>query len=250
MTGWAPCRIRLPPPGVLFHAAGRCCLVRFVHEMKALRLITIITGLALGLKSNAALPPDYQGKPFEDSVYKAGAQVIPGRVECAYYDRGGEGVAYHDTDPINHGSGELNQQPNHQRPHATAYFWNFRSNEGVDISYTKDFADFNHTNLFSPGTNQLYIGWTANDEWCNYTVNVKKAGNYRIIALYGNAANTIKFSINHKAAGECKLPVATGSMHKWNKAEIGTIRFEEAGPQLLTFHYNAGNNFAYFEFEP
>ena len=47
-----------------------------------------------------------------------------------------------------------------------------------------------------------------------------------------------------------KLPVDTGSMHKWNRAEVGTITFPEAGPQLLTFEYNAGNNFAYFEFEP
>ena len=38
-------------------------------------------------------------------------------------------------------------------------------------------------------------------------------------------------------------------MHIWNKAEIGTITFPEAGLQLLTFHYNKGNNFAYFEFE-
>lgn len=39
-------------------------------------------------------------------------------------------------------------------------------------------------------------------------------------------------------------------MHKWNKAEVGTITFTEAGLQLLTRHYNKGNNFAYFEFEP
>ena len=37
-------------------------------------------------------------------------------------------------------------------------------------------------------------------------------------------------------------------MHKWNKADIGTITFPEAGLHLLTFHYNAGNNFAWFEF--
>ena len=30
---------------------------------------------------------------------------------------------------------------------------------------------------------------------------------------------------------------------------IGTLQFPEAGPQLLTFHYGKGNNFAYFEFE-
>lgn len=198
----------------------------------------------------AAPPLDYHGEPFRDSVYSAGAQAIPGRIECAFYDLGGEGAAYHDTDAINHGSGELNQDPHHQRPHATAYHWNFRKDEGVDVSYTKDFADLNHTNLVNPGTNQFYVGWAADGEWCCYTVNVKKAGAYKISALYGGKAHAFAFLINQKPAAECKLPLDTGSMHKWNKAEVGTITFSEAGPQLLTFQYNAGNNFAYFEFEP
>ena len=218
--------------------------------MKTLTLIIGITELIFTLGSNAAMPPDYQGKPFEDSVYKGGPQVIPGKVECAYFDLGGEGVAYHDTDVANNGNGVLNQQKNHQRPHATPYHWNFRTNEGVDISYTKDFADFNHPNLVSPPTNQFYLGWTADGEWCNYTVNVKQAGSYKIVALYGNDTNKFTFSINNQPASECRFPVATGSMHKWNKAEVGSITFAEAGLQLLTLHYNKGNNFAYFEFEP
>jgi hypothetical protein len=215
-----------------------------------LRASCALLFFALNYSGLAALPPDYTGKPFHDSVYHVGAQTIPGKIECAYYDLGGEGVAYHDTDATNHGSGELNLKPEHQRPHANQYFWSFRAEEGVDISYTKDFADFNHTNFFVPATNQLYIGWTADGEWCNYTIDVKKAGTYRVLALYGNAANTIRFSINRKPASECMLPLATGSMHKWNKAEVGTITFPEAGLQLLTFHYNKGNNFAYFEFVP
>ena len=198
----------------------------------------------------SSLPGGYQGKPFHDSVYRGDAQVIPGRVQCAYYDLGGEGVAYHDTDASNNGSGVLNQQKNHQRPHATPYLWNFRTNEGVDLSYTKDFADFNHgQNLISPPTNQFYIGWTADGEWCNYTVDVKTPGRYKITALYGNATNTFKFSINHQPAAVCQFPVATGSMHKWNRAEVGTITFPLAGLNLLTLHYNKGNNFAWFEFE-
>jgi hypothetical protein len=209
-----------------------------------------LMAVAVRLIGFAAVPSDYTGKPFGDSVHPATAQVIPGKIECAYYDLGGEGIAYHDTDAINHGSGELNLKPEHNRPHATPYFWSFRANEGVDISYTKDFADFNHTNFVAPATNQLYIGWTADGEWCNYTVEVKKAGTYRILALYGNAANPVRFSINNMAASECKLPLDTGSMHIWNKAEIGTIVFPQTGFQLLTFHYGKGNNFAYFEFVP
>jgi hypothetical protein len=204
---------------------------------------------AKAVATKSSVPADYKGKPFDDSVYKGGAQAIPGKVECAYYDLGGEGVAYHDTDAVNHGSGELNQKKNHQRPHATPYLWNFRKDEGVDISYVKDFADLNHPNPATPVQNQLYIGWTADGEWCNYTVNVKTAGTYKITALYSNLANKITFSINNKPASECMLPVATGSFHTWNKAEIGEIKFAEAGEQLLTFHYNAGNNFACFEFE-
>jgi len=50
----------------------------------------------------------YHGKPFQDNAYHGGPQTIPGRVQCAYYDLGGEGVAYHDTDATNHGSGALN----------------------------------------------------------------------------------------------------------------------------------------------
>ena len=47
---------------------------------------------------------------------------------------------------------------------------------------------------------------------------VEQAGTYKIVALYGNNTNTFTFDINHQPASECKFPVATGSMHKWNKA--------------------------------
>jgi len=68
----------------------------------------------------------YHGRPFQESEYQGGPQTIPGRVQYAYYDLGGEG----DTDAINHGSGALNP-PNGE------YLNEFRMHEGVDISYTK-----------------------------------------------------------------------------------------------------------------
>ena len=71
----------------------------------------------------------YKGLPFHDTHYSDGPQKIPGKVLCAYYDLGGEGIAYHDTDPKNHGSGELN-------PADGAYLNEFRIQEGVDTSYT------------------------------------------------------------------------------------------------------------------
>ncbi len=84
----------------------------------------------------------YQGKPFHDSKYQGGPQRIPGKVFCAYYDVGGEGIAYHDTDAKNNGSGGLN-------PADGTYLNEFRMNKGVDTSYTKfhDQIDNNPYNL-------------------------------------------------------------------------------------------------------
>jgi len=217
-----------------------------------------VIGALICLGYALAMPPGYKGKPFQDQFHKSGPQLIPGTLQCALYDLGGEGVAYHDTDAVNQGS-KLNHTEfmsggangvltKHCRPGTPEYVCYFRESEGVDISYTKDFADFSHPNLVDPPKNQLYVGWEEEGEWTNYTVRVKKAGTYKVIALYGNAANTIKFDIDNKPASECKLPVATGGPHNWNKAEIGEITFGKAGLHLLTLRYGKENNLAYLEF--
>ncbi len=213
-------------------------------------LVGAILAAGLVFEGRTQADPDYPGKAFADGFHKTGPPNLPGIVQCALYDLGGEGVAYHDTDALNNGSGKLNLETGHQRAHASSYIWHFRQNEGVDLSFVKDWADLNHTNLVSPHINQLYIGWTENDEWCNYTVNVLRPGSYRIRCLYAYQTNAVRFDLNGKPAAVCRLPVATASYHHWNLADIGTIQFPEPGPQRLTFHYGKGNNFAYFEFIP
>lgn len=222
-------------------------VIVMIHSFRCLFLWFICFAGTLSLCGT--VPADYQGRPFADAVHKTGIPSLPGLIQCALYDLGGEGVAYHDTDAINNGSGKLNREPDHQRAHASEYVWHFRAGEGVDLSFVKDWADLNHTNCVSPPINQLYIGWTEAGEWCNYTVNVTQPGTYRIKALYGFQTNTVSFDLNGQRAATCRLPVPTASYHHWNLAEIGTIQFPEAGPQLLTFRYGQGNNFAFFEFE-
>jgi hypothetical protein len=100
----------------------------------------------------------FGGTPFRDERHPRGVQSIPGRVECALYDRGGEGVAYHDADAKNHGSGELN-------PADGTYLNQFRMDEGVDTSDTKfhrtpELIDDNGFEAVTPPENQLYVGWT------------------------------------------------------------------------------------------
>jgi hypothetical protein len=86
-------------------------------------------GCATAASNAVAYLQKYQGKPFQDSRHPGVPQPIPGRVQCAAYDLGGEGIAYHGADAVNRGSGELN-------PANGTYLNEFRMNEGVDISYT------------------------------------------------------------------------------------------------------------------
>jgi hypothetical protein len=215
------------------------------NTLKTFFLISICT--LISLQSGAQIPADYKGKPFNDKFYTAGPQIIPGRVELAYYDLGGEGVGYHDTTPANDGS-VLNHTTGHWRPGVPEYIVFFRENEGVDISYTKDWADFNHPNKVDPKVNQLYIGWQEDGEWTNYTVNVMKPGKYRIITVYGFQDNRSELWINGVKAAALLLPENTGGYHNWTQATVGEIVFPVAGINLLTLKYNKGSNLAFLDF--
>lgn len=194
----------------------------------------------------AQIPGDYQGKPFRDSVFTRGPQVIPGRIELALYDLGGEGVAYHDTTPINEGAA-LNRTQGHWRPGISAYIAFFREKEAVDISYTKDWADFNHPNKTDPPVNQLYIGWQEDGEWTNYTVDVKAPGKYKIITIYGFKDNGSTLWLNGNLATRLVLPENTGDWHNWTQATAGEITFPNAGLNLITLKYNRGSNLAFLD---
>ena len=196
----------------------------------------------------AQIPITYKGKPFEDNYHTSGAQVIPGRIELAYYDLGGEGIAYHDTEVINKGSGLLNRKLENQRPGVSDYICHFREEEGVDISYTKDNLDFNHPNKVDPGVNQLFLAYEADGEWINFTIDVKVPGKYKIITIYGNKDNKSSLWLNNEKAVDLILPENTGSYHIWTQATIGEITFPAAGLNLLTLKYNNGANLTYFDF--
>jgi hypothetical protein len=207
----------------------------------------ILTGFDFLQDNCSQIPNDYHGKAFQDSIYKGGPQVIPGRIELAYYDLGGEGVAYHDVTAVNEGAA-LNHTSGHWRPGVPAYIAFFRENEGVDISYTKDWADFNHPNKVDPKVNQLYIGWEENGEWTNYTVDIKVTGKYKIITIYGFQNNNSSLWLNNKEAVKFNMPENTGSFHSWTQATVGEISFPVAGLNLLTLKYNKGANLAFLDF--
>ena len=81
------------------------------------------------------------------STYGKSAISIPGIIEAENFDKGGDGLTFHDADAEDHGKANYR-----------------KDNEGVDI-----YAD----------NNGYVIGHTSStDEWLEYTVNVKTAGTY------------------------------------------------------------------------
>lgn len=78
--------------------------------------------------------------PRQDPYDSLHIMTIPGTIEAENYDRGGEGLAYHDADTENSG--------------------NIYRTDGVDIDQT---------------TNGYSLGWTEVGEWTEYTVTVSQS---------------------------------------------------------------------------
>jgi hypothetical protein len=193
---------------------------------------------------------EYRGTPFTDSVKPAGPQQVPGVVSCAYYDRGGEGVAYHDSDAKNNGSGALN-------PADGSYLNEFRKDEGVDISYTKtrDDTDTSLYNKVQPPASLLYVGWTEPGEWFNVSIDVKEAGRYAIDLLYtSNRGGAISLDRNGQELTKTieipttfdeKDPLAWRQWHHWNLLKNAATFELPAGLSVLTIHTRTGGNMNY-----
>jgi len=201
---------------------------------------SIATVCFLAACSEVSHVGNYTGKPFTDSVYTAGMQIIPGRVYCAYYDFGGEGIAYHDVDEINSGSGRLN-------PLNGTYLHSFRVDEAVDISYTKsEGLDDSEFNFVDAPMEVFYVGWTQPGEWTKYTVKVQKTGKYKVGLMYtSNRGGKISISVNDvDATGPIDVistfveedPMRSRQWHHWNYMDnIAEIELKK-GINVLTLH--------------
>jgi len=192
----------------------------------------------------------HAGKPWQNKI-----QQIPGRVECEYYNEGGEGIAYHDSDSINNGSGKLN-------PANGSFLNEFRMHEGVDISYTKSGnIDNNPYNKVPRDLNKLYVGWTTPGEWINYTVKVNTSDTYNVGLMYtANGDGTISLAMDGKEiTGNLKVTsthddrdtVKWRQWHHWNKSDSLTSIKLNKGIHILTLHVvaNGNMNFDYLEFK-
>jgi hypothetical protein len=223
-----------------------------------LLLGSFIAHASFGVRAFAAdSPGGYLGTPYHDSVYKGGPQLIPGRVQCAFFDLGGEGVAYHNSDSRNKGSGMLN-------PANGSYLNEFRMNEAVGISYAKfhDAIDDNPFEQVKPAEGQLYVGWTNPGEWFKMTVRVAHPGSYEIDLLYtSNRGGKIALDLDGKPLGPAFDILSTWNAaetipwrqwHHWNLMNRVAVVSLPEGVSVLTLHIvSEGNmNLAYLDFRP
>lgn len=169
-----------------------------------------------------------QSTPFSGTPY-----AIPGTVCAANYDKGGEGVAYHDTDTANQGGA-------------------YRLTEGVDVEPVT-----NDPNLGTDAGCNFDVGYITAGEWDNYTVNIGTAGSFtftaKVAALAQGGTFHLEMPPGTKIGGAVSIP-STTDWQKWvSVTETVTL---PAGRQILRIVYDTNgptlNGFAgnlhYFAF--
>jgi endoglucanase len=166
----------------------------------------------------------------ETKPYKV--QNIPGIVYAVQYDMGVAGAAYSDKDIANYqvSTGNFTAWNNG---------WQFR-NDGVDIEKCND-------NINNLGYN---IGWTENDEWLKYTVDVATDAVYDInmrIAS-GIGSSKIHFKMNGSTITNVINIPNTGGWGDWQTLTIPDVILSAADNELELYIDSKGVNISSFQF--
>jgi hypothetical protein len=159
--------------------------------------------------------------PPVQSAYPSGTPwPVPGRIDVENYDRGGEGVAYHDSDSQNQGGGV------------------YRTSEGVDVA--------------TAANTVTYVGWTSSGEWLEYTIN-SSGGNYRGVLSFACSGPGGTFRILLDGAnlfGKTFTIPDTGGWEAFVWMKTSAIVPIPAGQHILRLEMVGGvGNLNYMKFE-
>ena len=147
--------------------------------------------------------------------YKNEAIAIPGTIEAENFDQGGEGMSFHDSDANNQGDATYRND-----------------NEGLDLV---------------KGNNGTAIGYTANGEWTEYTIDVKEPGEYSYEATCSNGSDTnggFNIALVKGTAVTTIAKVTVTPTGDWNTYKVMTGKLGKnlaVGQQVLRFTINGAN---------
>jgi len=145
-----------------------------------------------------------------EAPYGAQPRPVPGPVELEEYDKGGEGIGFHDSDGVNHGRAS------------------FRPSDGVAIEDCTD-------------TGGGYsVGWTAAGQWLKYTVSAA-AGTYTVSSRVSAAGAGGHFHLEDASGKDLTGPITvpdTGGWQKWTTVSA-TVTLP-AGRQVLKLVEDSG----------
>ena len=155
------------------------------------------------------VPAAYTGTPYTGTPVS-----LPGTLQAVNYDNGGEGVAYHDTDPTNDGG-------------------QYRLSEGVDIEKSTDAGS------------GYDVGWIESGEWLKYTVAVQASQTYtasvRVASgIAGGVAGS--FHIEDESGKNLSGPITVNSTGGWQAWTTVTANVTlTAGNHVLRVYMDSAN---------
>jgi hypothetical protein len=161
---------------------------------------------AMSGTSSQPPPPTTQSTPYSGT-----AIALPGTIQAENYDKGGEGVAYHDTTAGNSGG--------------------VYRNDGVDIKATTD------------SSGSYNIKSVRATEWLNYSVSVAAAGSYSVafrVASSGTGGTVHLMLDGTNVSGSVALP-NTGSWDTWQTVTKTGVALS-AGTHILKLVVDANGS--------
>ena len=156
-----------------------------------------------GFEGSGSTPPEPQ-KPFGGK-----AAEIPGKIEMENFDepgsgRGSEIKSYSDNDAEDHGIAEGDKS--------------YREGTGVDI--------------YKKATGYV-VGYNQADEWLEYTVNIKEAGDYTVFASVATDNSTAGFTLSVDDESVAEVSVSGSSWDDFVKVKTNVTL--PAGEHILRF---------------
>jgi hypothetical protein len=151
-----------------------------------------------------------------NTPYTGTPKPIPGTIEVEDFDNGGQNIAYYDVTPENSGG-------------------DYRPAESVDLRTATE------------GT--AFLGWTNDNEWTKYTVNVTSSGIYTLTARVSTFSTVSSFHIEMDGITIATIPVPnTAGYQTWQNVTVTGIPLT-AGIKVMRFYIDvAGFNITRFIF--